>query len=188
MRRSCKSCPTWAKSVRNVTRRGGGSYPEVMASAADLLVENLRGKLDGQLAALESARTRAAAALSVAGVVAGLFGPGVLKSPGNLGLAAIGCLVASAVPAIYVLVPHRLVLWPQGDGWRTWLTDYARWAEEHQQPDNSQALLESRMLDDMAVWYARNKPALDRIQWALAMSFAFVVAQILFWALGAFTR
>jgi hypothetical protein len=157
-----------------------------VASAADLLVENLRGKLDSQLSALESSRTRAAAALSVSGVVAGLFGPGLLKSPGNLALAAVAAVIASAVPAIYVLVPHKLTLWPQGDGWRTWLTEYSAWVAAHNQPDNSEALLESRMLDDMAGWYAVNKPVLSKIQWALAASFIGVVAQLIFWALAAF--
>ena len=41
-----------------------------MTSAAEMLVDNLRGKLDGQLTTLESARTRAAVALSVSGVIA----------------------------------------------------------------------------------------------------------------------
>jgi hypothetical protein len=159
-----------------------------MASAADLLVDNLRGKLDGQLSALESARTRAAAALSVSGVVAGLFGTDLLKSPSNLGLAAVASLIASAFPAIYVLIPHKLTLWPEADGWRTWLTEYNNWVAAHNQPDNSQALLESRMLDDMAGWYAANRPMLSKIQWALAISFIGVVAQLIFWTLAAFTR
>jgi hypothetical protein len=157
-----------------------------MASAAELLVENLRGKLDGQLAALESARTRAAVALSVSGVIAGLFGPDLLTSPGNLSLAAIASLIVTAAPSIYVLVPHKLTLWPQGDGWRTWLDQYGRWVADHNQPDNSQALLESQMLSDMATWYATNRPVLDNVQWATAVSFIGVVLQLVFWALAAF--
>lgn len=157
-----------------------------MASAAEMLVENLRGKLDGQVAALESTRTRAAVALSVSGVIAGLFGPDLLKSPGNLGLAAIASLIVTAAPAIYVLVPHKLTLWPQGDGWRKWLDEYGQWVAAHHQPDNSQALLESRMLSDMATWYATNKPVLDKIQWAMAVSFIGVVLQLIFWTLAAF--
>jgi hypothetical protein len=157
-----------------------------MASAAEMLVENLREKLDGQLATLESARTRAAVALSVSGVIAGLFGPGLLASPGNLSLAAVASLILTAAPAIYILVPHKLRLWPEGNGWRTWLDQYTRWVAEHNQPDNSEAILESRMLDDMATWYATNKPVLSKIQWALVISFIGVVVQLLFWALAAF--
>jgi hypothetical protein len=151
-----------------------------------MLVDNLRGKLDGQLAALESARTRAAVALSVSGVVAGLFGPGLLKSPGNLSLAAVASVVLSAAPAVYVLVPHKLRLWPEGDGWRAWLTEYNAWMTEHNQPDQSEALLQSRMLDDMAKWYAANRPVLTGIQWAMAVSFVGVVVQLALWASATF--
>lgn len=157
-----------------------------MASAAEMLVDNLRGKLDGQLAAVESARTRAVA-LSISGVIAGLFGPGLLKSAGNLSLAAVASVVVTAVPAIYVLVPHRLRIWPEGDGWKEWLTKYTTWMKEHKQPDNSEALLQSRMLDDMTGWYTANRPVLDRIQWAMALSFAGVIVQLVLWALAAFT-
>ena len=59
---------------------------------------------------------------------------------------------------------------------------------EHNQLDNSQALLESRMLDDMAGWYAAYRPLLGNIQWALAISFVGVVVQLAFWMLAAFTR
>lgn len=159
-----------------------------MASAAEMLVDNLRGKLDGQVAGLESARTRAAVALSVSGVIAGLFGPDLLKSPGNLSLAAIASLIVTAVPAVYVLVPHKLTLWPKGDGWGKWLDDYLKWAGDHDQPDNSQALLQSRMLSDMAAWYASNAPMLDKIQWAMAVSFFGVVLQLVFWTLAVFVH
>lgn len=158
-----------------------------MASAAEILVDNLRGKLDGQLAALESARNRAAVALSISGVIAGLFAPSLLKSPGSLSLAAVASVVLTAVPAIYVLVPHRLTLWPEADGWRTWLTEYTTWMTQHQQPDNSQALLQSRMLDDMAGWYAANRPVISKTQWAMAASFTGVIVQLILWALAAFT-
>jgi hypothetical protein len=83
-------------------------------------------------------------------------------------------------------VPHKLTLWPQGDGWRKWLDEYGQWVAAHHQPDNSQALLESRMLSDMATWYATNKPVLDKIQWAMAVSFIGVVLQLIFWTLAAF--
>ena len=79
---------------------------------------------------------RAAVALSVSGVIAGLFGPDLLKSPGNLSLAAIASLTVTAVPAIYyVLAPHKLTQWPQGDGWRKWLEDYLEWAAKYNQPE-----------------------------------------------------
>jgi hypothetical protein len=156
-----------------------------MAAAAAMLVDNLRGKLDGQLAALESARTRAAVALSISGVVAGLLGPGLLKAPGNLGLAAVASVVVTAVPAIYVLVPHGLTLWPEGDGWRTWLTEYTTWLTETKQPDNSEALLQSSMLGDMTKWYTANRAVLRRKEWATALSFAGVIVELVLWALAA---
>jgi disulfide bond formation protein DsbB len=159
-----------------------------MASAAEMLVDNLRGKLDGQIDALESARTRAAVALSVSGVIAGLFGPNLLTTRGNLALAAIASLVVSAGPAIYVLVPHKLTLWPEGEGWRAWLDAYGKWATENQQPDDSEALLQSQALNDMAKWYNANKPVLNNVQWAMAISFAGVVLQLVFWAMAAFVR
>ena len=96
-------------------------------------------------------------------------------------------VVITAVPAIYVLVPHRLKLWPKGDGWRTWLTEYTTWMAENKQPDNSEALLQSRMLDDMASWYTANRPILKGIQWATVLSFAGVIVQLVLWTLAAFT-
>jgi hypothetical protein len=54
-----------------------------MASAGELLIAELRDKLDGQLKTLESARTRAGVAISASGVIAGLFAQHLKAPIGN---------------------------------------------------------------------------------------------------------
>jgi hypothetical protein len=155
-------------------RRVGG-----MSSAAELLVSDLRGKLNGQLSALESARTRAAVGLSVSGVVAGLFGPKLLSSPNNLALAAIALLGLTALLSVYVLIPHDMTLWPEGDGW-------LGWADEHNANELAGPTLALTMAKDMAVWYKSNESMLERVQWALTLAFVGLTVQLVLWTLSVF--
>lgn len=157
-----------------------------MTTAIELIVTDLRGKLNGQLAALESARTRAAVALSISGVAAGLFGPRLPEHPGGWYLAAIIALAVTGLLTLYVLKPRRLTLWPEGEGWRQWATDYQTWTEKYHQPDNSGALLASKMADNMSGWYVQNKDTINRTQWALTLAFLGVAVQLLCWTIPLF--
>jgi len=144
-----------------------------MGTPADLLVEHLRGKLDGQLSALESARTRAAVGLSVSGVVAGLFGPKLLTSPNNFGRAAVASLFVTGLVAIYGLVPHNLTLYAKGGEW-------LKWAKDNNAEDRQPALALT-MAEDMAGWYGKNSKMLTRVQWALGVTFLGVAVQLVLW-------
>jgi hypothetical protein len=148
-----------------------------VSSAPDLLVTHLRDKLDGQLSSLESARTRAAVALSVSGVVAGLFGPKLLSNPGNLGLAAVAALIVTGVLSIYVLKPHDMTLWAQGGGW-------LKWAEDNKDDESSGTELALTMAKDMACWFGENKRMVTRVQWALSATFVGVGLQLILWSVA----
>lgn len=157
------------------------SYPGTMPSPADLLVTDLRGKLNGQLSALESARTRAAVGLSVSGVVAGLFGTQLVSNPNDLALAAASLLGLTAILSIYVLMPHDMTLWPEGGAW-------LQWAKDHNTNDQAGPLLALTMATDMSGWYEKNTAMLNRIQWALGFSFVGLAIQLVLWTIATFTH
>lgn len=150
-----------------------------MPSAAELLEIDLRGKLNGQLSALESARTRAAVGLSVSGVVVGLFGPKLLSNPNDLALAATALFALTALLSVYVLIPHDMTLWPDGGGWLSW-------TKEHNENPQAGPVLALRMVTDMAEWYNSNESMLKRIQWALSLTFVGLTAQLVLWAAAVF--
>ena len=88
-----------------------------MTTPAELLVTEIRAKLDGQTATLESARTRAATALSASGVIAGLFAQHLKGSIGNWGLAALAAFALGALLALWILWPRKMTLSPDGKDW-----------------------------------------------------------------------
>jgi hypothetical protein len=67
-----------------------------MTSAAEILLPVIQGKLDGQRDAPESARTRAAVALTASGVIAGLFVTRLGKGVDNWELAALAAQTTTA--------------------------------------------------------------------------------------------
>jgi MFS family permease len=102
-----------------------------MSSPAELLLTEMRGKLDGQLATLESARTRASVALSVSGVIAGLFGQHLLTHPNNWTIAAIAAFVVGAIPAVWILTPHKnLRFSPKGKKWIRFAEGHFKWSTQ----------------------------------------------------------
>jgi hypothetical protein len=164
-----------------------------VTSPAELLLSEIRGKVDGQLAALESVRTRAAVALSVSGVIAGLFGQKLSSSPNHWALAALAAFVIGATPAVWILTPHNLTIAPEADDWIRFAVEHEAWSREeliagtaHLDPETSgdvaAAQLAAQMLPSMAEWYKQNEPTLEKINQALAVSFVFVVVQLGCWA------
>lgn len=161
-----------------------------MTSPGELLLAEMRTKLDGQLATLESVRTRAAVVLSVSGVIAGLFA-GHLKQPiGNWGIAALAAFVIGNLPAIWILWPHKMTLSPKADDWIRFATENDAWVRgQLTQPeptptataDFGAAELALRMLPDMNDWYTANAPMLKKIHRCLAVAAGGVVIQLACW-------
>ena len=167
-----------------------------MTSPAELLLTEIRGKLNGQLTTLESVRTRAAVALSVSGVVAGLFGQHLFSHPGNWALAALAAFVAGAIPAIWILAPHGMTLAPEADGWIRFAVEHEARSREQLVSDSAvkdpeangdvaAAQLAAQMLPSMATWYRDNEPTLKCIHVALVASFVGVVIQLACWSVSA---
>jgi hypothetical protein len=160
-----------------------------MSSAAEILLPEIRGKLDGQRDALESARTRAAVALTLSGVVAGFFVQSKGKHVGNWEIAALVAFVVSGITGVYVLFGHKMRIVPVGRGWVDWAKDAERerrLAVNAAGPpeDTSGPHLAAQMADDMLRWYGLNKPMLSKVQAALAVTWAAVLLQILLWAIS----
>jgi hypothetical protein len=164
-----------------------------MTSPAELLLTELRGKLDGQLATLESVRTRAAVALSVSGVIAGLFGQHLVAHPDNWAVAALAAFVVGSAPAIWILAPHFLTVAPDAADWIRFAEEHEAWSrglrnagEEGTDPeangDVAAAQLAAQMLPSMAKWYTDNEPTLKWSHRALMAAFIGVVVQLVCWA------
>ena len=148
-----------------------------MSSAAELLLGEIRAKLDGQLSTMESIRTRAVAALSVSGVVGALFGAKLVGQRSWEAYVAIAAFVISSLVAIYALIPHGLRLRPIGEKW-------LKWATEHLHNPASGEVLALQMSEDMAEWYKGNQPKLKRLHWAIALAFVGVGVQLVFWVVA----
>jgi hypothetical protein len=162
-----------------------------MGSPAELLISEMRTKLDGQLATLESARTRAAVALSVSGVIAGLFAQHLIHPVGNWGLAALCAFVLGGAPALWILGPHDMTLSPKADDWIRFATQNDTWvrgqaSQEIPDPEATAELgtaeLALQMVPSMNEWYGKNAPMLKRIHWCLALAFLAVIVQLICWA------
>jgi len=165
-----------------------------MGSPAELLLSEMRTKLDGQLATLESARTRVAVLLSVSGVIAGLFAQNLKGHIGVWGIAALVAFVIGGIPAIWILGPHKMTLSPQADGWIEYAKkqfDFVKGqlGQEHPDPsatgDLGAAELANVMLPSMQDWYSENNPILKWVHLGLAVSAAAVVAQMICWGVAA---
>jgi|ERR1019366_4746130 hypothetical protein len=165
----------------------------VVSSPAELLLSELRGKIDGQLATLESLRTRAAVALSVAGVIAGLFGQRLDSHPGNWVLAAIAAFLAGAIPAVWILAPHKMTIAPKADDWIRFAVEHEAWSRqqltlnaERRDPESEgdvgAAQLAAQMVTSMADWYKHNEPTLKWAHKAILVAFVAVVVQLACWS------
>lgn len=160
-----------------------------MTTAIELVIADLRGKLNGQLGGIESARTRAAVAITIASAGVAVFAPHLFKHPGNLALAGASSFVATALASIYVLVPHNLIMWPQGDKWKDWTKQYKKYLDENAASDlkdESAALLATQMADDMSEWYQKNKRVYTRVQYLLATAFTFSLVELALWTAALF--
>jgi hypothetical protein len=161
-----------------------------MTTAIELVISDLRGKLNGQLDGIESARTRAAVAFTIASAGVAVFAPHLDQHPGNLALAGAATFVATALACIYVLWPHNLTLWPKGDGWKDWTKKYKKYLDENptvaERGDESAALLATQMADDMADWYQTNRGVYLRVQFFLAIAFGLAVVELVLWSLALF--
>jgi hypothetical protein len=161
-----------------------------MTTAIELVIADLRGKLNGQLEGIESSRTRAAVAITIASAGVAVYAPHLDKHPGNLALAGAATFVATAVASIYVLWPHHLTLWPEGDKWKNWTKEYKKYLDEnaaaHDLKDESAALLATQMADDMVIWYQSNRTVYLRVQKFLAVAFALALAELGLWSLALF--
>jgi len=163
------------------------SHP--MTTAIELVIADLRGKLNGQLSGIESARTRAAVAITIASAGVAVFAPHLFKHPGNLALAGASSFVATGLAGIYVLIPHNLIMWPRGDKWKDWTKEYKKYLDENAASDlkdESAALLATQMADDMAEWYKKNRRVYTRVQYLLATAFTFSLVELALWTAALF--
>ena len=161
-----------------------------MASPAELLLGEMRTKLDGQLSTLESARTRAAVVLSVSGVIAGLFAQHLTHPVGYWGLAALASFVVGGIPAVWILGPHKMTLSPEASDWIRFATQNNTWvrgqlSQEAPHPEATGELgaaeLAVQMLPSMNKWYEDNDPILRWVHRALRMAGAGVIVQLGCW-------
>jgi hypothetical protein len=160
-----------------------------VTSPAELLLAELRAKVNGQLATLESVRTRAGVVLSASGVIAGLFAQH-LSHVGNWGIAALSAFVVGGLPALWIIAPHSMIVSPLGDDWLRFANEHEEWVEaEAQQPhpdpladqDLGGAELANRMAADMNSWYYENEGMLNHIHWALVLAGLGTVVQLACW-------
>jgi hypothetical protein len=89
-----------------------GAMADDIAAASSLIFTQAQKQLDSQNSDLGSLRTRTVAALSVASLIAGLFGPRVDQNNRNLhtvvGVAvALGAFAVGAIIAILIIAPRR---------------------------------------------------------------------------------
>jgi hypothetical protein len=155
-----------------------------VTSPAELLVAEMRSRLDGQVATLESARTRAAVVLSVSGVIAGLFAQHLSHHIGNWGLAALATFVVGGIPAVWILGPHKLTVSPQGDDWIRFATQDMEWSKEnpaHASGDLGAAELAVQMVPSMRGWGDDNEKVLKWIHKAIVIAGAGVIVQMACW-------
>jgi hypothetical protein len=161
-----------------------------VSSAAEVLLGELRTKVDGQIATLESARTRAAVALSASGVVAGLFAQHLTRPVGNWGLAALAAFVAGGLPAIWILGPHKMTVSPKGDEWITFATGNDAWVrgqvqEDKPHPEATGELgaseLAVQMVSSLNGWYETNQSMLKWINRCIAAAFLALIVQLICW-------
>lgn len=174
-----------------------------MGSAAEILLAELRTKLDGQTATLESLRTRAAVILSASGVIAGFLVPHFGKDVGDWTLAALAALIAGDIPAIAIIFPHKMKTSPEGNDWIEFAGDNEAWvatqARLRQRPrllrrvrkwkleadatlELGAAQLAVQMVTSMNKWYKDNEPTLACLHRAMVAAAIGLVVQIFCWA------
>jgi hypothetical protein len=161
-----------------------------LTSPPELVMADWRAKVNGQLSDLESARTRAGVAIAASGVIVGLFAQHLTGHIGNWGLAALAAFVLGALPAIWILLPHKMTVTSKGNDWITWAGKWNAFVagnvvQAHPSPmandDRGGAQLALEMADSMRNWYSENVPTLNRVQRCVAIAFAAVLIQMVCW-------
>jgi hypothetical protein len=153
-------------------------------------MSEMKSRVDGQLATLESARTRAGIAIAASGVIVGLFAQNLKPPIGNWGIAALVAFVLGTVPAIWILLPHRLRLNSNGNTWVEWASRWDRFVKSNAEKDprspqatdeRGSARLALVMADSMRDWFIPNRRMLNWIHICVALSFAAVLIQMICW-------
>jgi hypothetical protein len=156
-----------------------------------------RAKVNGQLSDLESARTRAGVAIAASGVIVGLFAQHLTSHIGNWGLAALAAFVLGALPAIWILLPHKMTVTSKGNEWITWAAKWDAFVAGHVGKENASpmanddrggAQLALEMADSMRNWYGANVRTLNRVQRCVAIAFAAVLIQMVCWVGAVWTE
>jgi hypothetical protein len=161
-----------------------------MTSPAELVLAEIKAKVDGQLAALESARTRAGVAIAASGVIVGLFAQHLSSPIGNWGLAALAAFVVGGFPAIWILLPHKMTLNSKSNKWVEWAGAWDTFVKDSlglpdasllANDDRGGAQLALTMAKSLRGWYQENESTLDWVQRCVAASFAAVLIQMVCW-------
>jgi hypothetical protein len=161
-----------------------------MGSPAELLITELRSKLDGQVQTLESARTRAGIAVSAAGVIAGLFATHLTPPIGWSGRVALLVFGVGTLPAVWIFWPHRMKVNPEANEWIAWAKVHEAFVRGNVgHPDASplasgdlgSAELAAVMLPNMQRWFMENQGMLRWIHICVGACFLAVLLQAACW-------
>ena len=144
---------------------------------ADILAE-ARRQLDQQFSELGDLRSRAAGVLGAAGVIAGLFVGRSGAGFDGFGWAALALLMAGALAAVYVLIPHRLALGEDLDASLAWYRQFGQRA-------GADELFQVSTAANLAADRDANRAVMHRLGVALAAECALLAFQLLLWVLSA---
>jgi uncharacterized membrane protein YeaQ/YmgE (transglycosylase-associated protein family) len=141
----------------------------------ELILTEARSALASQLAALDTYRTRGAAALSVAGLIGALFGTHVLTAHSNLGIGALVAFIVSAALAIWILWPCNVDSGPQ-------LQELHNWSKLHGGTPEATEFVATALIDSLQNAYKTNAEILVRFARLLALVYGLVAVQLVLWA------
>ncbi|HVC08241.1 MAG TPA: hypothetical protein VND98_11750 [Solirubrobacterales bacterium] len=149
-------------------------------AAAAMLWEEARRLIARQEAVLDTLRNQAVAILSVAAIVAGLFGSRIVATqPSAFVMAMVGAALVLFGATVWLVIT---ILRPRKWTFEHTLTQKLRMLERG-------VLLESGSLGftwakDVERWRAANKPQLDRLMTFFLWACALTAGEVIFWGLA----
>jgi hypothetical protein len=168
-----------------------------MGSPAELLLDELRRKLDGQLSTLESVRTRTTVILSASAAVVGFFINRGIGHDNSWQQAALCLFVIGGVISGWIIAPHNLTLAPKGNDWIRYAKEHQVWKESQVDLDGAtrQSLgdkgtetLAVAMAESMNTWYSDNAAVQKLVNLTFKFLMVIVLAQFVCWILSSTTR
>ncbi|MBF6556315.1 MAG: hypothetical protein IVW52_09110 [Acidimicrobiales bacterium] len=155
----------------------------------EVLLEQARIQVAQQEASLDLIRTRATAVLSIAGVVAALFAPHYLRRGDVWAYWAVGALVLTMFPAVWIHLPTDWAIGVQLDRYPKWIEDVRTWRREHapESPDLTNQLTEE-FASVLVGAYVSNGNKYPRLARAYVVEFGLLIVQALLWVVAVIPR